>query len=62
MNHRTKLLRAYCQYRKNGIMERAYIESILPEELISDLSSKKLLLVMQTLDKVYLDAKRSPKE
>jgi hypothetical protein len=62
MNHRTKLLRAYSQYRKGGILERAYIESILPEELISDLSSKKLLLVIQTLDKVYLDVKRSPKD
>lgn len=62
MNHRTKLLRAYSQYRKCGILERAYIESIVPEELISDLSSKELVLVMQTLDKVYLDTKRSPKE
>lgn len=32
MNHRTKLLRAYSQYRKGGILERAYIESILPEK------------------------------
>ena len=62
MNHRTKLLRAYSQCRKDGILERTYIESILPEELVSDLSSKKLVLVMQTLDNVYLDAKRSPKD
>lgn len=62
MNHRTKLLRAYSQYRKDGILEHAYIESILPEELISDISSKELVLVMQTLDKVYLNAKRSPKD
>lgn len=62
MNHRTKLLRAYSQYRNTGILDRMHIESLIPEKIINKLSSAELVLVMQALDKAYQDAKRSPKD
>lgn len=62
MNHRTKLLRAYSQYRNTGILDRMYIESLIPEKIINKLSSAELVLVMQALDKACQDAKRSPKD
>lgn len=62
MNHRTKLLRAYSQYRNTGILDRAHIESLIPEKIINKLSSADLVFVMQMIDKAYQDAKRSPKD
>lgn len=62
MGHGLKFLRAYRQYRNTGMLDREYIESLIPNFALKKLSSDDLIIYMDTLEKAYYDGKNSPKE